>query len=65
MWCWGQVLAELQAQTLNLNTELRAMRRESATAAPTAAAPVTPRPLADHPSLSLLPSLLTPMVLWV
>ena len=50
------VLAELQAQTLNLNTELRAMRRESATAAP-AAAPVTPQPLADDPSLFLLPSL--------
>ena len=51
------VLAELQAQTLNLNTELRAMRRESATAAPAAAAPVTPQPLADDPSLFLLPSL--------
>ena len=58
------VLAELQAQTLNLNTELRAMRRESATAAPAAAAPVTPQPLADDPSLFLLPSLLTPKVLW-
>ena len=58
------VLAELQAQTLNLNTELRAMRRESATAAPTAAAPVTPQPLAYDPSPFLLPSLLTRMVMW-